>query len=81
MSSVVNLEEEIRQLVADILEVDPHTRDPEAKLVEDLRMDSMMALEIVASIEKKYKIKLPEHELRNVTTLNRVIDTARDYVR
>lgn len=80
MSSVVNLEEEVRQLVADILEVEPHTINPDAKLVEDLGMDSMMALEIVASIEKKYKIKLPEQELRNVTTLNRVIDTTRDYV-
>lgn len=81
MSSVVNVEEEVRQLVADILEVEPHTINPDAKLVEDLGMDSMMALEIVASIEKKYKIKLPEQELRNVTTLNRVIDTTRDYVR
>ena len=80
MSSVANVEEEIRQLVADILEVEPQTIDPEAKLVEDLGMDSMMALEIVASIEKKYKIKLPEQELRNVTTLNRIIGTTRDYV-
>ncbi len=80
MSRVVNVEEEVRQLVADILEVEPHTINPDAKLVEDLGMDSMMALEIVASIEKKYKIKLPEQELRNVTTLNRVIDTTRDYV-
>ena len=80
MSSVANVEEEIRQLVAEILEVEPHTINPDAKLVEDLGMDSMMALEIVASIEKKYKIKLPEQELRNVTTLNRIIGTTRDYV-
>ena len=80
MSSVVNLEEEIRNLVAEIVEADPNTIDPEAKLVEQLGMDSMMALEVVASIEKRYKIKLPEQELRNVTTLNSVIDIARRHV-
>lgn len=81
MSEVVNLDEEIRALVAGILEVDPQGLDPSAKLVQDLGMDSMMALEIIASMEKKYKIKLPEQELQNVTTLNQVTDIAKRYVR
>ena len=51
MSSVVHLEEEIRNLVAEIIEADPETIDADAKLVEQLGMDSMMALEVVASIE------------------------------
>jgi acyl carrier protein len=80
MDKVAFLEEDVRGVVAGILEMEPAQIDGEAKLVQDLGMDSMMALEIVASIEKKYKVKLPEQELQNVTTLNRVIELTRRYV-
>ena len=76
-----NLEQEIKELIADIIEMDPKTIDPDAHLVEDLGMDSMMALEILAAIEKKYKIKLPEEELPKITTVNRAIELARKYAK
>ena len=78
--NVANLEDEVRALIADILEADPQQLDPSARLVEDLGMNSMMALEIIASLEKRYKIRLPEQELQEVKTLQRVIDLARRYV-
>lgn len=80
MDRVASVEEDVRNVVAGILERDPAQIDGEARLVQDLGMDSMMALEIIASLEKKYKIKLPEQELQNVTTLNRVIELTRRYV-
>jgi acyl carrier protein len=80
MPEVQQLDDDIRHLVADILEREPSQIDPEARLVEDLGMDSMMALEIVASIERKYRVKLPEAELANVKTLQRVIELAKRYV-
>lgn len=80
MPEVQQLDDDIRHLVAEILEREPSQIDPEARLVEDLGMDSMMALEIVASIEKKYRVKLPEAELANVKTLQRVIELAKRYV-
>ena len=76
-----NLEQEVRELIADIIEMEPSKIDPEANLVEDLGMDSMMALEILASMEKKYKIKISEDDLPKITTLNRAIDLARQYVK
>ena len=80
MLEVQQLEDDIRQLVGQILEREPSQIDPHALLVEDLGMDSMMALEIVASIERKYRVTLPEQELANVKTLQRVIDLAKRYV-
>ena len=64
---------DLRQLVAMILEVEPDTIDAEANFVKDLGMDSMMALEILASIEKKYKIVIPEETLAKFTTLNQTV--------
>jgi acyl carrier protein len=75
------LEREIKSLVADIIEVQADQIDPDANLVEDLGMDSMMALEILAAIEKKYKIKIPEEELPKITTVNRAIELARKHVK
>lgn len=72
-----NLEKEIRSIVAEILETDEEKITPDAKFVEDLGMDSMMALEILASAEKKYKIKIPEEYLTKVTSLNSMVGIAR----
>jgi acyl carrier protein len=80
MPETQQLDEDVRQMVAEILERAPSEIDPAARLVEDLGMDSMMALEIVASIERKYRVKLPEAELANVKTLERVMDLAKRYV-
>ena len=78
---VTNLEQDIRDVVAEIIELDPHQINPDANLVEDLGMDSMMALEILAALERKYKIKIPEQELPQITTLNRAIELAKKYVK
>ncbi len=79
--STTSLEQDVKELIADIIEVDPATLDPDANLVEDLGMDSMMALEILASLEKRFKIKLPEDELPKITTVNRAIEVAKKYVK
>ncbi len=75
------LEKDIKTLIADIIEMDPNAIDSDAHLVEDLGMDSMMALEILAAIEKKYKIRIPEDELPKITTLNGAIELAKKYVK
>lgn len=75
------IEQEITELVADIVEMDPKSIDPNAHLVEDLGMDSMMALEILAAIERRYKIKIPEEELPSIVSINKAIALAKKYAR
>lgn len=79
--STINVEQEVKELIADIIEMEPDKIDPNAHLVEDLGMDSMMALEILAALEKKYRIKLPEEELPRITTLNGTIELVKKYVK
>jgi len=67
-----NLEKELCSLVAEIIEIEEDKITPEANFVEDLGMDSMMALEILAAIEKKYRLKIPEEYLAKITNLNQV---------
>ncbi|MDD5044790.1 MAG: acyl carrier protein [Candidatus Omnitrophica bacterium] len=72
------LESEIKNIIAEILEKDPEEIKPESRFIEDLGMDSMMALEILAAMEKKYKIAIPEEKLAALTNLNATLAIARE---
>jgi len=72
------IEKDLRAMVAEILEVEPQTIDGEASFVKDLGMDSMMALEILAGIEKKYRIVVPEDTLPKFTSLNKTVEIVKD---
>ena len=76
-----NTEEDIRNLVAEILEVEPDEIKSDAQFVKDLGMDSMMALEILASIEKKYRIVIPEESLPKFTDLNATVEVVNDILK
>lgn len=65
----VNVEKDVRAVIAEILEIEPNEIDANANFVKDLGMDSMMALEILASLEKKYGIAIPEDTLPKFTDL------------
>ena len=69
----IDVEKDMRALVAEILETEPDQLDLSAKFVKDLGMDSMMALEILAGIEKKYRIVIPEDMLSKFTDLEETI--------
>lgn len=69
-----NLEQEIRAIIAEIVERDAKEITLDADLVDDLGADSMMALEILASIEKKYRLIVPEDSLPKLTSLRKIME-------
>lgn len=66
--------EKIKELIAEVLEVEVSEIEMDTDLVEELDADSMMALEIMASIEKELDIKISEDELPNFGTLREILD-------
>jgi acyl carrier protein len=69
-----NLKEEVKALICEIIEVEPEKLAEEAKFVEDLGVDSLMALEILASLEKKYRVKIPEDKLMSLVNLKQTVE-------
>jgi acyl carrier protein len=65
------LKEELRALISEIAEIDTIPDDTHFK---DLGIDSMMGVEIVAAIERQYQIKIPDDELKEVSTLNKSLE-------
>lgn len=74
--NIDNLEKEIKELVAEIVEVDPGEVTAKANFVDDLGMDSMQALEIMAAIEKKYSVQISEDYLGKITDLSSLLEVA-----
>lgn len=68
------LQEELKTTIANIMDIDEAQIQGETRFVEDLGMESLMALEIMVALEKKYGIKLGEDELTKLSCLNSVAD-------
>jgi acyl carrier protein len=69
-----NTSEEIKNIVIEILEVESEELDMETDFIKDMGVDSLRSLEILATLEKKYKIKIPEESLKKMTNLKQVIE-------
>jgi acyl carrier protein len=65
-----DLREALRAIVAEVAEVE---EVPDDQPFKDLGIDSMMAIEIVSEIERRYRIKVPEQELEQVRDLDSVV--------
>lgn len=63
--------EELRIIVADVLDVEVDELTDDAHFVDDLEVDSLMALEVMVVLERRYSVKLGENELKEVTSLDK----------
>lgn len=65
------LREKLRAIIAEVSEVD---EIPDETPFKELGIDSMMAIEIVAEVERTFKLSIPEDELRKMTHFTAVYD-------
>jgi acyl carrier protein len=70
-----DLKEKLRAIIAEVSEVD---EIPDETPFKDLGIDSMMAIEIVAEIERTYKMSVPEDDLKKLTNFMAVYTLVRD---
>ncbi|MGE0792292.1 MAG: acyl carrier protein [Sandaracinaceae bacterium] len=68
------LKSRLREIISEVSEVD---EVPDDKPFQELGIDSMMAIEIVAEVERTYKLSIPEDELQTMTNLTRVYELVR----
>jgi acyl carrier protein len=66
--------EELREIVAEVLELEPEEVTEGADFVEEYEADSLRAIEILARIEKKYKVEIPQSELSEMRNLKAVYE-------
>jgi acyl carrier protein len=59
----------LRELLGDILELDPHELDPAQDLIDDLDTDSLQRLELMNEIEHQLDVRLDARAWREARTL------------
>lgn len=77
------IKETIRGLITEIAEdmdVEEETITDDASFVEDMGLDSMALLEVLATMEKKFGVSIPESEFPNITSINKCTDTVQKYL-
>jgi acyl carrier protein len=72
------MRKELRTMIAELIEVEDFADDEQ--FVRDLGVDSMMALEMVSRIEKRYRVRIPEEALREIATFNDVVNVTQQAI-
>lgn len=71
--------EELREITAEVLELEPEEISDGGDFVEEYEADSLRAIEILARIEKRYKVEIPQARLAEMTNLKAVYDIVAEY--
>jgi acyl carrier protein len=64
--------EKLREITAEVLELEPDELTDEADFVEEYDADSLRAVELASRIEKVFKIEIPQDKLPEMTNLKSV---------
>ncbi len=64
-----DIKQHVRAVIAELTEVDVENVKDDTKFVEELGADSLTALELIARLEKQYKVKITEANLKRLSTL------------
>ncbi|MFF3396704.1 acyl carrier protein [Streptomyces sp. NPDC002669] len=73
--------EQLRAIIAEVLDVEVADIGDDTNFADDLEIDSLMALEVVVVLEKRYQVKLREEELKQVTCLKAAHDLLQQKLR
>lgn len=70
---IVN-KEQIREIAADALEIEPNQIGDRDHFVQDLAMNSLQMLDCVAEIEDQLDVRIPKTDIRNLTCVEQIVD-------
>ena len=79
--NVSEIRRDVKALVADIARMDARKIKESANIRDDLGVDSLAAMEILAAIEKKAGIAIDEAKAFNIVTVKDLIDLVMSYVK
>lgn len=70
----------IKQLVASVTEREPDEIGDDALFKEELGVDSLLAMELMVAMDKKFRIDIPEEEFTQALTVNDAVAMVQRYL-
>lgn len=70
----MSIEERVKKIVADQLQVKEDTVATDSSFVDDLGADSLDTVELVMALEDEFECEIPDEEAEKITTVQQAID-------
>ncbi len=65
--------DKLKEVIADVLSVDPNEITPETTFTEDLGADSLDVFQIIMGIEEAFEIEIPADKAEHITTVGEAV--------
>ena len=74
MSSSVQVRHKIKEIIANVTNIDPAKIADDAAFFEDLGLDSLSLLEIGVDLDYEFKLGVPEEKLQELRTVQDAVE-------
>jgi acyl carrier protein len=71
---------EVKRLIAAVTEREPEEVPDQASFADDLGVDSLMAMEVMVAMDKKFRIDIPEEEFVKATNVDEAVAMVRRHL-
>jgi acyl carrier protein len=71
---------EIKKLIASVTERDPEDIPDTASFTDELGVDSLMAMEVMVAMDKRFKIDIPEEEFTKATNVEQAVSMVQRFL-
>jgi acyl carrier protein len=76
-----NIEDRVRKLIVEQLEVSPDKVVPTASFSEDLKADSLAVVELVLALEEAFKLEIPDEDTEKIKTVGDAINYIKSHAK
>ena len=66
--------EKLKEIIANVLNVDPDEIKPESTIIDDLGADSLDVYQIAMEIEEEFEIEIPTEEIEGIKTVGEAVE-------
>jgi acyl carrier protein len=70
----------VKELIAEITEREPEEVSDTALFTEELGIDSLAGMEIMVSVDKRFKVDIPEEEFAKIKNVNDAVEMVQRYL-
>lgn len=73
-----SIEERVKEISAEQLDVDPSTVNLDARFVEDLGADSLDTVELVMAFEEEFDLEIPDEDAEKIRTVGDAVQYVKE---
>ena len=66
--------DQVRSIFCKTLKMEPDRLKPDARLQEDLDLDSLDMIEVVYEVEDRFDVQIPEERVQEIRTFAEIVD-------